>query len=220
MNISTRWLVFLIVLSGYATLIIPGLTLEKLDAALRWPDSSAHLPSKFVVHELVSARPKRVGGQRRVLSIVFPKCLGPKITDASTEWSAQTDQLWYEFLRAAGAVVVLSPAVPQAGTEEWVFVPATSQLSRTIVPGGRAVRHLDGELPSDIAAARRRVAASTGVDPGHAWVLYPDEVVHRLEDALQAPVAAQRGALLHISKVRYRWSAGKVGLTPVVISVE
>ena len=220
MNISTRWLVFLIVLNGYATLIIPGLTLEKLDAALRWPDSSAHLPRKFVVHELVSPSPKRVGGQRHVLSLVFPKSLGPKITDASTEWTAPTDQLWYEFLRSAGAVVVLSPDVPQAGTREWVFVPATSQLTRTIVPGGRAIRHLNGELPPDIAAARRRVAASTGVDPGHAWVLYPDEVVRRLEDALQAPVAAQRAALLHISRVRYRWSESNAGLTPVVISVE
>jgi hypothetical protein len=219
MNISTRWLVFLIVLSGYATLIIPGLTLEKLDAALRWPDSSTHLPRKFVVHELVSARPKRVGGQRRVLSLVFPKCLGPKITDASTEWSAQTDQPWFEYLRASGAVVVLSPSAPRGGMLEWIFAPATAQLTKAVVPSGRAVRHLNGQLPPDIATARRRVAAATGIDPD-AWVLYPDDVIQRLENSLQAPVAAQRGTLLHISRVRYRWSESKAGLTPVVISVE
>lgn len=218
--ISTRWLVFSIILAAYAALLMPGLTLEKLDAKLSWPELSAQPPKKFVVHELVAARlsPKRAGGQH-IFPLVLPKCIGPKITDSSTEWSAQTDPLWFEFLRAAGAVVVFSPDAPRGGTVEWIFAPATAQLSKTVVPDGRAIRHLNGELPSDIASARRRVAAATGVVPD-VWVLYPGEVVQRLEDALQAPVAARRGALLHISKVRYRWSAGNTGLTPVVISVE
>jgi hypothetical protein len=221
MKISTRWLVFSIVLGGYATLIIPGLTLDKLDAALRWPDSSVQPPTKFVVHELVAAKlaPKKAGGQQRVLPLVLSKWLGPRVTDSSTEWSAQTDPLWFEFLRAAGALVVFSPGEPRGGMIEWIFAPATAQLSKAVVPEGRAVRHLNGELLPDIASARRRVAASIGVDPD-VWVLYPDKVIQQLENALQAPIAAQRGAFLHISRVRYRWSAGKTGLTPLVISVE
>ena len=144
MKISTRWLVFSIVLGGYSTLIIPGLTLDKLDAALRWPDSSVQPPTKFVVHELVAAKlpPKKAGGRQRVLPLVLRKWLGPRVTDSSTEWSAETDTLWFEFLRAAGAVVIFSPAEPRGGMIEWIFAPATVQLSKAVVPEGRAVATL------------------------------------------------------------------------------
>jgi hypothetical protein len=147
---------------------------------------------------------------------------GPKVTQADTIWSAQSDNVWYQFLIASGASLVFCKGEPETDPETWVANPGSSQAHKGPAPRGRIVRHLTGALPPELEVLRRQVAAVSGVEVSsiHIWALYTPDVIARVENALQPAVSALRGSLQRIQLVRYRWIQSPNGLTPELVDVE